>query len=521
MKKIIRFNILVVLLGLVMLPSCDMNKLPYNSIPSIVTSVSDAEGLRVAMYSRMKGLTAGQSMLYPDYQADMFAVPADYGNFFADFYRWQMNDGSGDVSSLWSALYAYISNANFLIQGIDDLKESSNAILSADDIKKLDLIYGEAHFYRAFYYYKLAQLFCQDYDAATATQAHTGVMMVTKPFHSPNDFLPRGTLQELMDLILDDLRIAESNINVEGKANSYYITSDIVKAFQARIALSMKDYPKAASLATSIISSGRYELALDRETFKGMWTMDDGVDGTTAAFDGKIYTKASKELLWVIQVTDLNDGDQQPGRYFAAFRDGENLVPQFLPNMTLLNSYDQTNDIRFDAFFARKTLNIENIGTEVLYFFWKYPGNPKLQNATYSLYKHKGKPFRLAELYLIAAEAYYYANNTTEANSMLNALRSKRIEGWQNMTYGGVGLFNEIQLERTRELCGEGFRLWDLRRWKQGFTRGATQEDYMFMFGDGYSNHSVQTGDYRFIWPIPKTETDQNTQLKDQQNPGY
>ena len=519
MKKIIKLNILVVLLGLVILPSCDMNKLPYSSIPSIVTSVSDAEGLRVAMYSRMKGLTAGASMLYPDYQGDMFAVSVDYGNFYADFYRWQMNAGSSSAGDLWRALYSYISNANFLIEGIDILKE--NGTFTDAEINKLNLIYGEAHFYRALYYQKLAQSFCQDYEATTATQAHTGVMMVTKPFHSPNDFLPRGTLQELMDLILADLSIAESNINVEGKANSYYITSDIVKAFQARIALYMKDYTRAASLATSIINSGRYELTLDRETFKGMWTMDDGVDGTTAAFDGKVYPKSSKELLWVIQVTDLNDSDQQPGRYFAAFRDGENLLPQFLPNMTLLDSYDQDKDIRFDAFFAKKTLKIENIGEEDLYFFWKYPGNPKLQNASYSLYKHKGRPFRLAELYLIAAEAYYYANNTAESNNMLNALRLKRIEDWENTTYGGVGLLTEIQLERTRELCGEGFRLWDLRRWKQGFTRGATQADYMFMFGDGYSNHTVQAGDYRFIWPIPKTETDQNIQLRDQQNPGY
>jgi len=519
MKKIIKFNILVVLLGLVVLPSCNMEKLPYSSIPSIVTSVNDAEGLRVAMYSRMKGLTAGGSMLYPDYQGDMFSVPVDYGNFYADFYRWQMNIGSSDVASYWRSMYSYISNANFLIKGIDDLK--ANNTFTADEIKKLDLIYGETHFYRAFYYSKLAQMFCRDYEASTANQPHTGVMMVTQPFHSPNDFLPRGTLQELMDLILADLSIAESNINVEGKANSYYITSDIVKAFQARIALSMQDYARAASLAASIINSGRYELTIDREAFKGMWVMDDDIDGQTVAFDGKVYTKPSKELLWVIQVTDPNDSDQQPGRYFAAFRDGENLLPQFFPNMTLLNSYDQENDIRFDAFFTKKRYKIESIGEEDLYFFWKYPGNPKLQTASYSLYKHKGKPFRLAELYLIAAEAYYHANNTAEASNMLNALRSKRIENWENTTYGGANLLTEIQLERTRELCGEGFRLWDLRRWKQGFTRGATQEDYMFMFGDGYSNHSVQAGDYRFIWPIPKAETDQNIQLRDQQNPGY
>ena len=78
---------------------------------------------------------------------------------------------------------------------------------------------------------------------------------------------------------------------------------------------------------------------------------------------------------------------------------------------------------------------------------------------------------------------------------------------------------------------GEGFRMGDLRRWKQGFSRNG---DYSII--DQAANNtsplsgavnplgvtvSYNSGDFRYTWPIPSAEMDINPQLEGQQNPGY
>ena len=137
------------------------------------------------------------------------------------------------------------------------------------------------------------------------------------------------------------------------------------------------------------------------------------------------------------------------------------------------------------------------------------------------------KPFRLSELYLIAAEAAATlgdANNVTKANRYLNDLRSKRIAGYENVSLSGSKLTQEIRTERLKELLGEGFRLSDLRRWNLGFTRNGTYSvnpDVEDIFVVSGKDISYQAGDYRFVWPIPATEIQSNPQLQGQQNSGY
>lgn len=82
------------------------------------------------------------------------------------------------------------------------------------------------------------------------------------------------------------------------------------------------------------------------------------------------------------------------------------------------------------------------------------------------------------------------------------------------------------------ELIGEGFRLGDLRRWGQGFTREAGFDVFagtglaplayiMDVIVNQGNNLSYQPTDYRFVWPIPTREMQVNPQLTGQQNPGY
>ena len=79
----------------------------------------------------------------------------------------------------------------------------------------------------------------------------------------------------------------------------------------------------------------------------------------------------------------------------------------------------------------------------------------------------------------------------------------------------------ELKLERRRELLGEGMRLFDLKRWHEGFTRGTPQQMNICVFpgSNATTAMKVDANNNRLVWPIPQSEMDSNPQMV--QNPGY
>ena len=97
---------------------------------------------------------------------------------------------------------------------------------------------------------------------------------------------------------------------------------------------------------------------------------------------------------------------------------------------------------------------------------------------------------------------------------------------YQDSRYSGVALMEQIKTERVKELIGEGFRLGDLRRWKQGFDGRDGNYAKAGYDLDGFLINMAMdikytSTDYRYVWPIPSAEMVVNPQLKGQQNPGY
>ncbi len=131
------------------------------------------------------------------------------------------------------------------------------------------------------------------------------------------------------------------------------------------------------------------------------------------------------------------------------------------------------------------------------------------------LYVNKPKPFRLAEQYLIRAEAYAQSGNYSKAASDLTTLRSARYSTYGTASITADNWLEQISNERAKELYMEGFRLTDLKRWNMGFTREAQTSTQ-----DSANTLSIEAGDYRFVWPIPLHEIEApGSQIE--QNPGY
>lgn len=133
---------------------------------------------------------------------------------------------------------------------------------------------------------------------------------------------------------------------------------------------------------------------------------------------------------------------------------------------------------------------------------------------------NRPKPFRIAEQYLIAAEAAFQLNNEPKATGYINSLRKARGLAELPATTTGPALWNEVKLERTHELAYKGFRLADLRRWGDPVVRKPAQtgaEPLVDKQCDpvGYIH---PTTDPHFVWPLPPSVILEGGL---QQNPGY
>lgn len=513
MKKIL-YTLLVVFAA----ASCSLDKLPNDSINTgdAIRSVSDVQNFRIGLYSGVKKVFTGAYVFVPDIQADCYHAVDRFNGDYRSFYGYTVLAGEGICNNVWYGLYALIANANFMIDGIEKLIASGT--MTAAELKTLDAYNGDAHYLRAHFYYLLTEYFCRDYEPDTASDADSGVLLVTRysPSSESSTYPRRSTLAETYGLILEDLAVAEKSVKVKGSQNSSYITEDVVKALQARVALSMHDYGTAFDKAVELIDSGTYPLMDNADAYALGW-IDDNLTETIWQPVMRDYTETGNSMSLFINNSFGTEGNDKP---------------QYVPEDWVLDLYDKDNDIRYAAYFDERTFKQPVSGTMTLMV--KYPGNPKYDTDSGSgripEYCNQPKIFRISEMYLIAAEAATnIPGRDAQGSKYLNDLKSKRIANWTPVSLSGSSLKYEIRNERVRELFGEGHRLNDIKRWHIGFKRsGGQNPDLLYNPGEGdsnagnsanYLNCSRQADDPFFLWPIPTTEVQANPQIR--QNPGY
>ncbi len=498
MKKITSIILTSGLLAL--LVSCDMDKYPYDSIPTetAIQSVSDCEKLRTGLYRDLRIIAQNTNSLGSDFQADEFIPTSYWGNQYGSQYRWDAISSDDLFATTWSNSYNVIGQCNFMLNGIERLVNGGE--LSETDLATVNNIRGEAHLVRAFSYATLADRFCEAYDANTAANVY-GVPLVTvyAPSADNSTYPGRSSLAETYALIKEDIANAKTYLTAPGAQMSEYLTADAVKAFEARIALLTGDYDTAISSAESLINSGAYPLINDAAAFNNMWLNDQ-----TSEAICQLYS----------------DKQQLAPAMGSWFLDEINNKPSFLPSADIINSYGE-NDIRLHVYFVEGIIEPAEGEQYTMILFNKYPGNPAMNDGSNN-YVNKPKLFRIAEQYLIAAEAYAMRNNAGDmqkAYDVLFQLMSARDNTLANNPVTGTALISLIRAERERELVGEGFRLTDLKRYGEGFTRQQSQDDALS--NPIGLNMQVSADNTHWLWAIPQREIDANPQIKGQQNPGY
>lgn len=325
-----------------------------------------------------------------------------------EFFENDLTPGNSILyNALWSDMYSYIYVANSIIEGL-----SNSVNVTAETQAQLT---GEAKFIRAFCFFYLVNLF-GDVPLAITTN------------YLENNTLTRVAAATVYEQIIADLLAAQTLLSTDYQvADKIRPNKATATALLARVYLFLEEWGKAEAAATSLIDDGRFALETD---------LND------------VFLIESTESIWHLQaiVEPFNTHD---GFWFILTRgpsgsSGVSLTEDFIGAL-------EDGDLRADQW----------VGVNGEYY---YPYKYKVR------FLFSGPPqeylvvFRLAEQYLIRAEARARLNDLPGSQSDLNEIRGRAglddTEAVEMST-----LLNAIYAERRAELFTEwGHRWLDLKR---------------------------------------------------------
>ena len=471
--------------------SC-LDKYPDNAIPQdkAINTLEELDQAAIGLYSAFKSgaLYSGYLTLLPDIQCDLVYAVNGYTNTYGNIWRWDILSTNGEITAVYASLYDVIARANFLLEYAPRVELT---LSNDDEWEQYNQICGEAYFARAYAYSELIKLFCKSYESRQQAEEELGVVIVTK--YNTDEPMRRSSLADSYDRVVKDLETAADLMDLDETSfggslySSSYFNEYTTYALRARVALYMKDYESAIEYSSLVINSGYYALSSastiltsNLSHFSYMWQYDEAT-----------------EIIWKVGFT-INSYGGALGQVFFNY-DYTSMKPDYVPAEGVLSLYDQ-NDLRYgNYFYTYTTGHSHGLSWPLLV---KYFGNMNFYSSNI-LHVSMPKPLRLAEQYLIRAEAYAEGRgNYGAAANDISTLREARYQSFG----GGVSMTanNAMQIieeERIKELYMEGFRLMDLKRWHKGFERKPQEQSL-----ENGSSLKIEADNPIFVWPIPQHE---------------
>ena len=348
------------------------------------------------------------------------------------------------VQELWSSIYKTINIANNIIE---KLAQVNDVTLDQAERNKER---GEAYFLRALSYFDLVRLW-------------GNVPLVSKATQSPEDAkdITNSPSNQVYLFIGRDLDSAETLLPV--MINRNRATQYTAKALKARLYLYQKNWAKAEEFATQVIN--------DSADFKLVKT-----------YSQFYAAKNSTESIFEIDYT-INNKNSYATNWFQNPTTGGK--KEFLPtdDFVALIRDPNTGGSRSALIFTTGGIAYGNMNFHIA----------TGEDQSYVL--------RLAEIYLIRAEARAELNKLDDGLKDLNVIRNRANVPSITTVSTRDELVDQILLERRLELAYESQRWFDLiRKEKAQQVLGITDVN-------------------KLLLPIPKQEILINANLK--QNPGY
>jgi len=353
------------------------------------------------------------------------------------------------ASQFWTTGYQNIYYINACLSGI----ASTTAI--SESLKQSLL--GELKMVRAMSYFYLVNLY-------------GAVPIVTSTDYTVNAVLPRSSVDSVYNFILSDLTDAHSALKATypsaGRARPNLYTAD---ALLARLYLYRGQYTQAEAMASEIINSGLYSL--------------------TALTS--VFVSGSKEAIWQLPAIGVTSQTTEASAFIPF---SPSITPSWQVTTGLLNSFE-LNDLRKTSWVGTSTISTKN---------YYYPLKYRQQLAT-ATPADGYVVFRLAEQYLIRAEARAQQNKPDSALADLNVIRKRAGLGNSTASTTAQILTAVIQERRTELFCEWGHRWFDL-------IRSGTINTVMSTIKTGWAPTAA-------LLPVPATDIQNDPFLT--QNPGY
>ncbi len=443
---------------------------PEQSV-DIANAVIDLQSLNAStngVYDRLQSPDAfGRTLvLVPDLMADNAFISLQNANRYQPQNEHIVLATDGFTAEAWERLYEVIVNANLIIAGFP------NATFLDTELEEANNRLGEAHALRALAYWSLVRYYARPY-TFTADASHEGVPVVNDAGQGSIIAPSRNTVAEVYAQIEADLNEARNllTLNENGRANR-----DFATGLLAKVNLYKENWATAASFASEIIDSGNYTL-YDSTNWVASWDQEF----------------ASESIFELINTNIDGAGINSIGFFYDQDGYGDAIA-----NFELYNAFSDS-DVRKQTLLDSARLDGENPAIIIN----KYPeGQPDFADNI--------KIMRLAELYLIRAEARAEQGDAAGAQADLNAIKLRVDPNATPSTATGAELISEIINERRLELAFEGDRLYDLVRRDISYTKFEKTE-ISFEVDPSQSD--------QVIAPIPQVERDANPNIS--QNPGY
>lgn len=507
----------------------DLNTIPID--PLVVTSATvykDANAYKQVLAKCYAGLAvSGQQG--PDGRPDISGIDEGFSQYLRQYWYHQelttdeavigWNDGTlkdfhfqtwtagGEfIKSMYNRMYYQISLCNEFIRESSDAKLSSRGISGADKAL-VDTYRAEARFLRAFSYWHALDLF-------------GNVPFVTEA-NSVGAFFPeqisRAKLFEYVEseLIAIEPLLADAKTNDYGRVDKAAAWMLLAKLYlNAEVYIDTDKYTDCITWIKKVTASP-YTLETD---YAHLFLADNNLSNEIIfpiTFDG-IKTKTWGGTTFIICAAV--GGDMVPADFgIASGWGGTRTTPQLVDKFT-----DITGATDKRAMF--QTVGQAKSISDIFYFKdgyairkWKNVTSTGAAGSNSSHPDTDFPVFRLADAYLIYAEAFLRGGTGADLTTALGYVNSIITRAWGGVTTGNISsgqlTLNFIIDERARELYGECHRRTDLIRF--GMFSNST---YVWEWKGGVKA-GLSTDSHFDIFPIPAADKGANPNLK--QNLGY
>ena len=542
---------LVTALLLLLNTSCKkvLDVAPYDSLTDVTTFTSPdrIEGAVNGVYdAAQSGFYAGGAVRgYPFgaasiEQGDMRGEDMlTYVTFYQITYEASYNTTSANNDYHFQTLYSLINKANLTIEGVTGAV-NKGVISSALGTEYI----AECRFLRALAHHELLIHFARPYRDGNGSQ----LGIIYRDFGINSDATSalaksktRTTVTDGYTKVLADLDFAETNLPastsvapapVNAAANkTYRVTKAAAIALKMRVRLHMGDWPNVIAEGLKLVPATPSLTSYPGFTSPiGGWKLETSplTPFTTAGWQGN-------ETIFSIRNSSTDNAGVNGA--LAAMLGNTSIGGRGVVRISPI-VYNLPAFLCTDA--RRNMMGVIGSGAAANYVTTKY------FDATTNT--DPAPLIRYAEVLLTLAEAEARQNGiTTRALQLLNEVRNRALPGGPGnfttppaLTYTAASFANTnafikaVLDERRIEFIAEGKRWGDIHRnaTDVNFTTGGIPAKIgigvstlaMYSCGSGNATYTTAVSafpytDYRFLWPIPLSETQTNSNYA--QNPGY